>query len=72
MGDVVNLNRFRKRKREQEAKRRADENAARRGRTKAQRAAEHERRAKQEAELDGARCEKTQEEDEPPSDPSLG
>jgi hypothetical protein len=55
MGDVVNLNRFRKRKREEEAARVAHENSVRHGLRRAERQAQKKRRAKQEADLDGAR-----------------
>ena len=65
MGDVVNLNRFRKRKREEEAARVAKENSIRHGRTRAERQAERRRREKHDAELDGARLD-----DEPKPDSS--
>jgi hypothetical protein len=64
MGDVVNLNRFRKRKREEEAARVAKENSIRHGRTRAERQAQKRRREKQESELDGARL-SSEEDDEP-------
>lgn len=66
MGDVVNLNRFRKRKREEEAARAAQESSIRHGRTRAERQAQKKRRTKEEAELDGARLEPK----DPPGEPS--
>jgi hypothetical protein len=65
MGDIVNLNRFRKRKREEEAARVAKENSVRHGRTRAERQAEKRRREKEEAELDGAVLEPGDPEPEP-------
>jgi len=57
MGDVVKLGRARKRKREDAEKRRADENAIRHGRTKAEKARERMEQARLRATVDGARLE---------------
>jgi len=55
MSNVVNLGRARKRKREEANRRRADENAIRHGRTKAEKARERMEQAKLRATVDGAR-----------------
>lgn len=55
MANVVNLGRARKRKREEADRRRADENAIRHGRTKAEKARERMEQAKLRATVDGAR-----------------
>ena len=52
MAQPVNLNRFRKQKARAEKKARADENAARFGRSKAEKALDATRRAKAERDLD--------------------
>ncbi len=62
MADPVNLNRHRKQKRRQEARRRADANAAKFGRSKAERLLEAARREKARRMLDAHRC---ADEDEP-------
>jgi len=64
MGNVVNLGRARKRKREDAKARRADENAIRHGRTKAEKARERTEQARLRATLDGARLESAQHESE--------
>jgi hypothetical protein len=78
MGNVVNLGRARKRKREEAEQRRADENAIRHGRTKAEKTRERMEQARQRAAVDGARlepaqgdaaspCERSEDPDEPGS-----
>ena len=57
MGDVVNLGRARKRKQRAAARQRADENAIRHGRTKAEKARERMEQARLHAAVDGARRE---------------
>jgi len=57
VGDVVNLNRFRKRKAKLEERARADENAIRHGRTPAEEARSDRERERRDAMLDGARRE---------------
>jgi hypothetical protein len=57
MGNVVNLGRARKRRREAAEKQRADENAIRHGRTKAEKARERMEQARLRAAVDGARLE---------------
>ena len=57
MGDVVNLNRFRKRKAKLEERARADENAIRHGRTPAEETRSDRERERRDAMLDGARRE---------------
>ncbi len=57
MSNVVNLGRARKRRREEADKRRADENAIRHGRTKAEKAQERMEQARLRATVDGARLE---------------
>lgn len=59
MSNVVNLGRARKRKREGAEKQRADENAIRHGRTKADKLRERMEQAKLRATVDGARREPT-------------
>ncbi|MEE3626917.1 DUF4169 family protein [Nitrospirillum sp. BR 11752] len=53
MGDVVNLNRFRKQKAKEERAAKAAENRVVHGRTKAERTAEQQRQDRQTADLDG-------------------
>ncbi len=53
MASVVNLNRFRKAKRQEDATRRADENRAAFGRTKAERRKADSERQRRQRELDG-------------------
>lgn len=55
MADVVNLNRFRKRKAAEARKALADRNAARHGRTKAEKASAKRDQDAQNAKLDGAK-----------------
>ena len=57
MGNVINLGRARKRKREAAAKQHADENAIRHGRTRAERARERIEQERLRAAVDGARRE---------------
>lgn len=54
MGDVVNLNRYRKKKARQEKERRAETNRRLHGRTKAERASEEAQKKRIEEKLDGA------------------
>jgi hypothetical protein len=57
MGDLVNLNKFRKRKAKAEASKRAETNRRLHGRTKAERAREELQKHVLDAKLDGARLE---------------
>lgn len=57
MGDVVNLGRARKRKQRAAEQQRADENAIRHGRTKAEKARERMEQARLHTAVDGARRE---------------
>jgi len=57
MASVVNLNRFRKAKREQEAERRADANRAVFGRNKAERRQDDAERQRRERDLDSKKIE---------------
>ncbi len=70
MGDLLNLNRFRKRKERESAKDRADVNAAKHGRTRAERDLTRARRDLEDDRLDGAQLgddpERRQEAAEPP------
>lgn len=59
MAQPVNLNRFRKEKARAEKKARADENAAKFGRTKAQKDAEKKLSEIEKRRLDGAKCDDT-------------
>jgi hypothetical protein len=52
---VINLNRFRKKKLEEEARKQADANARRHGRTKVDRDAASKQKQKLDRDLDGAR-----------------
>lgn len=54
MGDVVNLNRFRKKKAREEKQRRAETNRRLHGRTKAERARDDAQKKRLEEKLDGA------------------
>ena len=54
MGDVINLNRFRKKKAREEKERRAETNRRLHGRTKGERAREEAQKARLEDKLDGA------------------
>jgi len=62
MGDVVNLNRFRKQKAKQDREKQAETNRRLHGRTKAERLRELKQKQLLEGKVDGARL-------EPPSDP---
>lgn len=55
MSNVVNLNKFRKRKAKEEAKRRAETNVRLHGRTKEERALESKQKELLERRLDGAK-----------------
>ncbi len=57
MGNVINLGRERKRKQREAAKRKADQNASKHGRKKAEKTRERKERAQLGAKLDGARLE---------------
>ena len=57
MGNVINLGRARKRKQRAAQAQRADENAIRHGRTKAETTREHMEQARLRATVDGARLE---------------
>lgn len=63
---VINLNRFRKQKQREAKQQRADENARRHGRTKAERQQEASRRKQLDDQLDGARLRDTDDELEQP------
>ncbi len=67
MGDVLNLNRARKRKKRDAERARADANAIKHGRTKADREAQKAQKSLEDARLDGARLEGS-EDDEPAQD----
>jgi hypothetical protein len=63
MGNVVNLNKYRKRKAKAEAAKRADTNRRLHGRTKAERAQDEQRKKRLDAKVDGARLERESGED---------
>ena len=63
MSNVVNLNKFRKRKAEAEATKRADTNRRLHGRTKIERARDELQKRQLDAKSDGARLEDTPGED---------
>lgn len=65
MGDVVNLNKFRKRKAKAEREKRAETNRRLHGRTQAERARDLLQKQRLETQVDGARLEG---EGEPPAD----
>lgn len=67
MGDVINLNRFRKKKAKLERERRAETNRRLHGRTKAEREREALQKRKLESQVDGARLER--EPSEPDEEP---
>lgn len=69
MGNVVNLGRARKRQRKAAEQRRADENAIRHGRTKAEKARERMEQARLRAAVDGARLEPSDGEPEAHGEP---
>jgi hypothetical protein len=58
MGDIVNLNKYRKRRRRLEATRKASENRAQFGRDKAERATTQAERERQAKTLDGQRLDR--------------
>ena len=58
MTDIVNLNRFRKKKRAKADEKRAAENRVKFGRTKAQKASEKSERDRRDREIDGRRLNK--------------
>jgi hypothetical protein len=58
MGDVVNLNKFRKRKAKEEREKRAETNRRLHGRSKAERARDALQKQQLETKVDGARLEK--------------
>lgn len=55
--DLINLNKFRKAKAREDIKQRAEENRRKFGRTKSERRAEHDERARRDALVDGAKRE---------------
>ncbi|HVY30161.1 MAG TPA: DUF4169 family protein [Polyangiaceae bacterium] len=57
MGDIVNLNKFRKRKAKAEAEKRAETNRRLHGRTKAERARDALQKEQLQTKVDGARLE---------------
>jgi hypothetical protein len=63
MGNVVNLNRYRKRKAKADAAKRAETNRRLHGRTKAERAQDEQRKRRLDAKVDGARLERGSGED---------
>lgn len=65
MSNVVNLNKFRKRKAKQDAKKRAETNVRLHGRTAAERALEAKQKALLERRVDGARLSASDEDGEP-------
>ncbi len=69
MGDVINLNQYRKRRERSKSQRRADENCARKGRTKEETARQRHEAEQASSELDS----KQMSEPSPPEDtPSTG
>jgi len=64
MGDVVNLNKFRKRKAKAERTKRAETNRRLHGRTKAERARDELAKKQLTRQLDGAKLERVPENDE--------
>jgi hypothetical protein len=70
MGDVVNLNKFRKRKAKAERTKRAEVNRRLHGRTKAERARDELQKRQLTRQVDGARLERApQNDDSPASEP---
>ena len=63
MGNVVNLNRFRKRKAKEDAAKRAETNRRLHGRTKAERARDELSKKRLDSKLEGARLEREKDED---------
>lgn len=70
VADVLNLNHARKRKQRQEARGRADANAIKHGRSKAQRDADRAGKALLDARLDGARLDADPEDERSDADDS--
>ena len=64
MGDVVNLNKFRKRRAKQAEQRQADTNRRLHGRTKAERAHDAAQKKRLETSVDGAKLEDAKREDD--------
>jgi len=64
MGDVVNLNKFRKRKAKAERTKRAETNRRLHGRTKAERARDELAKKQLTRQVDGAKLERTRERDD--------
>jgi hypothetical protein len=65
MGNVVNLNRFRKRKAKEERRKQADVNRRLHGRTKAERARDELQKQKLSQAVDGARLDPARSTEEP-------
>ncbi len=63
MGNVINLNRYRKRKAKTDAAKRAETNRRLHGRTKAERARDEMQKKRLEAKLDGKRLERDSSDD---------
>ena len=63
MGNVINLNRYRKKKAKAVAAKRAETNRRLHGRTKAERARDEQRKRSLESKLDGARLERSTDDD---------
>ncbi len=68
MSNVVNLNKFRKRKAKEAEKKRAETNVRLHGRTKAERSLEAKEKALLERKIDGARLSEVPEDDAPKGD----
>lgn len=69
MGDVVNLNKFRKRKAKADRSKRAEVNRRLHGRTKAERARDELQKRQLTRHVDGAKLERTPESDDSKSEP---
>ncbi len=67
MGDVVNLNKFRKNKNREQLEKRAKQNRTRFGRTKQQKTSDRQIFDKNETNLTGKKLTKSQRKDEPPA-----
>ncbi len=70
MADVINLNRFRKKKARAERARQADTNRRKHGRTPTEKEAERKQRAQFERTVDGAKLDKTSETERPEKEES--
>lgn len=68
MGDVVNLNKFRKRKAKTERSKRAEVNRRLHGRTKAERAHDELQKRQLTRQVDGAKLERTPDDEDSPGD----